>query len=105
LGGGSMLLLIRCPANGEGAKLRGQGPRAEAVAARRMPACESRDAGGVTPSRWRCSRRLGRRYEAGPRQLLRRVRRRDHASYSYPPNIVPRMPRLRLTKSTDRTTP
>jgi hypothetical protein len=28
----------RCPPNGEGAKLRGQGPRAEAVAARRLPA-------------------------------------------------------------------
>jgi hypothetical protein len=41
------------PANGEGAKLRGQGPRAEADAARRLPACEARDAGGVTPSRWR----------------------------------------------------
>jgi hypothetical protein len=38
-------------ANGSGAKLRGQGLRAEAEAARRMPACESRDAGGVTPSR------------------------------------------------------
>jgi hypothetical protein len=35
--------------NGEGAKLRGQGLRAEADAARGLPACESRDAGRVTP--------------------------------------------------------
>jgi len=41
------------PPNSEGAKLRGQGPRAEADAARRLPAYESRDADGVTPSRWR----------------------------------------------------
>ena len=41
------------PPNGEGAKLRGQGPRPEADAARRLPACKARDAGGVTPSRWR----------------------------------------------------
>jgi len=38
-------------ANGPTAKLRGQGPRAEAAAARGMPACESRDAGRVTPFR------------------------------------------------------
>jgi hypothetical protein len=50
---GGRLLLRASPANGEGAKLRGRGPRAEAGAARRLPACESRDAGGVTPSRWR----------------------------------------------------
>jgi hypothetical protein len=43
----------RCRPNGEGAKLRGQGPLAEAAAARRLPACEVRDAGGVTPSSWR----------------------------------------------------
>jgi hypothetical protein len=41
------------PANGEGAKLRGQGPCAEAGAARRLPACEARDAGGVTPRKLR----------------------------------------------------
>jgi len=35
--------------NGEGPKLRGQGPRPEAGAARGLPACESRDAGRVTP--------------------------------------------------------
>jgi hypothetical protein len=39
--------------NGEGAKLRGQGPRAEANSARRLPACEARDAAGVTLSRLR----------------------------------------------------
>jgi len=38
-------------ANGSDVKLRGQGPRAEADAARRVPAFEARDAGGVTPSR------------------------------------------------------
>jgi hypothetical protein len=45
----------RClrPPNGEGAKLRGQGPRAEADAARRLPAFEVRDAGGVTPCKLR----------------------------------------------------
>jgi hypothetical protein len=35
--------------NGEGAKLRGQGPRAEAGAARGLPAFEGRDAGRVMP--------------------------------------------------------
>jgi hypothetical protein len=60
--------------NGSDVKLRGQGPRAEAVAARHAPACEARDARGVPPSSLRCTRRLGRRAEAGPRQLLRRVR-------------------------------
>jgi len=57
--------------NGQTAKLRGQGPRAEAAAARRLPACEARDAGGVTPSRLRSTRQLGCRTEGGPRQLLR----------------------------------
>jgi len=33
------------PPNGEGAKLRGQGPRGYGRAARRLPACEARDAG------------------------------------------------------------
>jgi len=37
------------PPNGEGAKLRGQGPRAEADAARGLPAFEVRDADRVTP--------------------------------------------------------
>jgi hypothetical protein len=39
------------PPNDPVVKLRGQGPRAEAAAARRVPACEARDAGAVTPSR------------------------------------------------------
>jgi hypothetical protein len=59
--------------NGSDVKLRGQGPRGYGSAARRLPACESRDAGGVTPRKLRCPWRLGRRAEAGPRQLLRRV--------------------------------
>ena len=37
------------PPNGEGAKLRGRGPRGYGRAARRLPAFEARDAGGVTP--------------------------------------------------------
>jgi hypothetical protein len=61
--------------NGSDVKLRGQGPRAEAGAARRLPAFEARDAGGVTPRKLPRTRRLGRRAEAGPRQLLRRVSR------------------------------
>jgi len=36
------------PPNGPTVKPRGQGPRPEAEAARRVPACESRNAGGVT---------------------------------------------------------
>jgi len=36
-------------ANGSDAKLHGQGPRAEARAARHAPACEARDARGVPP--------------------------------------------------------
>jgi hypothetical protein len=39
--------------NGPRAKLRGQGPRVEADAARGLPACESRDAGRVTPRKLR----------------------------------------------------
>jgi hypothetical protein len=41
------------PPNGPRAKLRGQGPRGYGKAARRLPACESRDAGGVTPFKLR----------------------------------------------------
>jgi hypothetical protein len=37
------------PPNGSDAKLHGQGPRAEATAARGAPACEARDARRVTP--------------------------------------------------------
>jgi len=36
-------------ANGSDAKLHGQGPLAEADAARHAPACEARDARGVPP--------------------------------------------------------
>src|SRR3954454_17155569 len=63
------------PSNGSDVKLRGQGPRGYGRAARRLPACESRDADGVTRRKLRRTRRLGRRTEAGPRQLLRRVSR------------------------------
>ena len=38
-----------CRANGSDAKLRGQGPRAEADAAHGLPACESRNAGRAPP--------------------------------------------------------
>jgi hypothetical protein len=41
------------PPNGSDVKLRGQGPRGYGSAARRLPAFESRDAGGVTPLRYR----------------------------------------------------
>jgi len=66
--------LSRAP-NGSDAKLHGQGPRAEARAARGAPHLRRANARRVTPrSRDRTSR-LGRRAEAGPCQLLRRVRR------------------------------
>jgi hypothetical protein len=39
----------RCRPNGSDAKLRGQGLRGYGRAARRLPALEARDAGGVTP--------------------------------------------------------
>jgi hypothetical protein len=61
------------PPNGSDVKLRGQGPRGYGRAARRLPAFEARDAGSVTPRKYRRTSRLGRRAEAGPRQLLRRV--------------------------------
>jgi len=38
-----------CPPNGLEVNPRGQGPRGYGSAARRMPAFEARDAGGVTP--------------------------------------------------------
>jgi len=66
---------IRCRPNGLEVNPRGQGPRAEAAAARRMPAFEARDAGGVTPLKCRRMSRLGRRAEAGPRRVLPRVSR------------------------------
>jgi len=37
-----------------------------------MPAFEARDAGGVTPRKYRGTSRLGRRAEAGPRRVLPR---------------------------------
>jgi len=43
----------RCRPNGPEVNPRGQGPRGYGSAARRMPAFEARDAGGVTPSRYR----------------------------------------------------
>jgi len=64
----------RCRPNGLEVNPRGQGPRAEAAAARRLPAFEARDAGGVTPRKLRFPSRLGRRAEAGPRRVLPRVR-------------------------------
>ena len=39
--------------NGLEVNPRGQGPRVEAAAARRLPAFEARDAGGVTPFKYR----------------------------------------------------
>jgi hypothetical protein len=47
--GGWLLRLRDGPPNGSDVKLHGQGPRAEADAARRAPACEARDARGVPP--------------------------------------------------------
>ncbi len=43
----------RGPANGLEVNPRGQGPRGYGRAARRMPAFEARDAGGVTPNKLR----------------------------------------------------
>ena len=40
-------------ANGPEVNPRGQGPRGYGSAARRMPAFEARDAGGVTPGKYR----------------------------------------------------
>ena len=64
-------------ANGLEVNPRGQGPRGYGSAARRMPAFEARDAGGVTPLKYRRPSRLGRRAGAGPRRVLPRVRRRS----------------------------
>jgi len=44
---------ICCPPNGPEVNPRGQGPRGYGSAARRMPAFETRDAGGVTPRKLR----------------------------------------------------
>ena len=73
-GGGNLRTEGSGRPNGLEVNPRGQGPRAEAAAARRMPAFEARDAGGVTPLQYRRTSRLGRRAEAGPRRVLPRVR-------------------------------
>jgi len=61
-------------ANGLDAKLHGQGPRAEARAARGAPHLRRANARRVTPCGFDVPSRLGRRAGAGPCQLLRRVR-------------------------------
>jgi hypothetical protein len=53
LGGGNVRLRNYGRPNGLEVNPRGQGPRAEAAAARRLPAFEARDAGGVTPFKYR----------------------------------------------------
>jgi len=60
-------------ANGSDAKLHGQGPRAEATAARGALHVRRANARRVTPRGFEVPSRLGRRAEAGPCQLLRRV--------------------------------
>jgi len=52
-GGGKVRLRDRGRANGPEVNPRGQGPRGYGSAARRMPAFEARDAGGVTPFKYR----------------------------------------------------
>jgi len=59
--------------NGSDAKLHGQGPRAEARAARGALHVRRANARRVTPRGFDVPSRLGRRAEAGPCQLLRRV--------------------------------
>ena len=73
MGGGSVRCLDRCRPNGVEVNPRGQGLRGYGSAARRLPAFEARDAGGVTPRKLRETSRLGRRAEAGPRRVLPRV--------------------------------
>jgi len=63
------------PANGPDAKLHGRGPRAEARAARGALHVRRANARRVTPRGFDVPSRLCRRAEAGPCQLLRRVRR------------------------------
>ena len=93
LGGGRFPKSRHGRANGSDVKLRGQGPRGYGRAARRLPACEGRDAGGVTPRSSRRTSRLGRRAEAGPRQLLRRVSPPTHVQP--PPCLWTGIQRLR----------
>jgi len=73
VGGGTCGRRDRCAPNGQEVNPRGQGPRGYGSAARRMPALEARDAGGVTPLKYRRPSRLGRRTEVGPRRVLPRV--------------------------------
>ena len=65
--------------NGFHTKLHGQGLRAEAVVARRLPRIpldgDVRSATAVTPRRWCSAQGLQPRTEAGPRQLQLGVRR------------------------------
>ena len=53
LGGGNVRLRGGGRPNGPEVNPRGQGPRGYGSAARRMPAFEARDAGGVTPCKLR----------------------------------------------------
>jgi len=61
--------------NGSDAKLHGQGLRAKGRAARGAPHLRRANARRVTPCGFSVPSRLGRRAEAGPCQLLRRVSR------------------------------
>ena len=67
-------------ANGSVTQLRGQSPRAEAVAARWLPRIpldsDTRSATNVTPRRWCSAEGLQPRTEAGPRQLQWQVSQR-----------------------------
>src|SRR3954453_5124823 len=77
----------RCPPNGSDVKLRGQGPRGYGSAARRLPASELRDAGGVTPRKLRRARRLGRigtnLRVPYPKSMNRRVDEREGIQYQW----------------------
>jgi len=73
LGGGKVTPSGFGRPNGSDAKLHGQGPRAEARAARGALHVRRANARRVTPRGFDVSSRLGRRAEAGPCQLLRRV--------------------------------
>jgi len=68
---------LACRPNGSDAKLHGHGPRAEVRAARGALHVRRANARRVTPRGFDVSSRLGRRAEAGPCQLLRRVGRQS----------------------------
>ena len=75
LGGGKRAIAKNCGRpNGSDAKLHGQGPCAEARAARGALHVRRANARRVTPRGFDVPSRLGRRAGAGPCQLLRRVR-------------------------------